>query len=95
VSRTIKGKVVEVDSVGNLVTDIGAEQLTTVPRDETVRIIVDEHETIGIFPVEHGQPSMTLVAILSNSGPLRIELIDDSATAMLGVRVGAPVEVVW
>lgn len=95
VSKTISGKIVKVDEHGSLITDIVAQQLAEAPRDAAVRIVVDEHETFGIYGAEHGQPSMTLVAILDGSNPLRICLIDDSASAMLGVRVGAPVEVQW
>ena len=93
---SIKGKVTEIDSGGSLITDIQAVQLAAVPRDESVRISVDEHETFGIFGQDHGQPSMTLIAVLAEpDGPLRIELVSDSASAMLGVRAGAPVEVHW
>ncbi len=91
----IHGKVVEVDANGNLITDIKEDQLSQTPRDETVRIVIDEHETLGIFSEDHGQPEMTLIAILAGDQPLRIELTGDSASAMLGVRVGAPVEIIW
>ncbi len=93
---SVKGKVTEVESSGNLITDIQAGQLAAAPRDASVRIMVDEHETFGIFGQEHGQPEMTLIAILDEpTGHLRIELVGDSASAMLGVRAGAPVEVNW
>lgn len=93
---SIKGKVTEVDSGGSLITDIQATQLAETPRDASVRVAVDEHETFGIFGQDHGQPEMTLIAILTEpSGSLRIELVGDSASAMLGVRTGAPVEVSW
>jgi S-adenosylmethionine hydrolase len=95
VAGTIQGKVVAVDAQGNLVTDIDATQLASAPRDTTVRILVDEHETFGVFPTAHEQPDMTLVATLDSQGPLKIELVGDSASAMLGVRPGAPVEVAW
>lgn len=95
-SGSVKGKVIEVNSRGSLVTDITATQLGTAPRDASVRITVDEHETFGLFGAEHGQPSMTLVAIVEDGdAPLTIELVDDSASALLGVRSGAPVEVNW
>ncbi|MGN6544331.1 MAG: SAM hydroxide adenosyltransferase [Aureliella sp.] len=95
---SIKGTVVEVDDRGSLITDITHAQLAATPRDASVRITVDEHETFGLFSPAHDQPSMTLVAILddqSDDGRLKVELVDDSASAMLGVRPGAPVEVVW
>ncbi len=93
---SIKGKVTEIDSSGSLITDIQADQLSSAPRDASVRITVDEHETFGIFGQDHGQPDMTLIAIVHEpAGSLRIELVNDSASAMLGVRAGAPVEVIW
>ena len=96
VANTIKGKVIDVDKGGSLITDIASSQLVATPRDISVRITVDEHETFGLFPEKHDQPSMTLVAIVADDDrPLKIELVDDSASAMLGVRAGAPVEVVW
>ncbi len=95
VAGTIEGKVVAIDAQGSLVTDIEAAQLAPAPRDISVRIMVDEHETFGIFPVEHDQAEMTLIAVAGDTGPLKIELVGDSASAMLGVRAGAPVKVTW
>ena len=89
---------VEVDNGGSLVTDITHAQLAATPRDSSVRITVDEHETFGLFSPGHDQPPMTLVALLddrADNARLKIELVDDSASAMLGVRPGAPVEVIW
>ena len=77
------------------VTDITSQQLAEAPRDESVRVIVDEHETFGLYPPEHSQPEMTLVAVLGCDRPLSIVLVGDNASAMLGVQVGAPVEVRW
>jgi S-adenosylmethionine hydrolase len=91
----VKGKVIEVTDVGDLVTDISESQIAAAPRNESVRILVDgEHETFGIFEEDHRQPAMTLICILA-SGALRLHLVGDSATMMLGVRKGADVEVRW
>ncbi len=94
-SQTISGQVIEVDAAGCLITDILADQLEAAPRDESLRVVVDEHETFGLYPSQHDQPEMTLIAIVDQTGPLRIVLVGDSASAMLGVRVGAPVQVFW
>lgn len=91
----LSGKVVEVDESGNLITDIPAEGLNGAPQDASLRIVVDEHETYGVYPPDHSQPSMTLVAILQADAPLKIVLVDDNASAMLGVNVGADVAVHW
>jgi S-adenosylmethionine hydrolase len=95
VSGNLCGKVVAIDDTGNLVTDIPSSSLAGAPTDASLRIVVDEHETFGVYPENHAQPSMTLIAILQDDGPLRIVLVDDSASAMLGVQVGASVEVHW
>ena len=95
VSGTLSGKVVAVDESGSLVTDIQVADLAGAPHDASLRIVVDEHETYGLYPPDHQQPSMTLVAIAAESGPVKISLVDDSASAMLGVQVGARVEVSW
>ncbi len=94
-SGKLTGKVVEIDETGNLITDVPRDQLSGAPRDAALRIVVDEHETFGLYSADHQQPPMTLIAILDEQGPLRIVLTEDSASAMLGVRVGAAVEISW
>jgi S-adenosylmethionine hydrolase len=95
VSGKLTGKVIAIDDMGSLITDVAAAKLVGAPRDISLRIVVDEHETFGLFPREHGQPPMTLVAVADGDGPISIMLVDDSASAMLGIRVGASVEVNW
>ncbi len=96
VAGRIVGKVIEITSEGDLITDLNAEQLNGVARGSETKVVVDqEHETFGIFEPNHQQPPMTLVAILAPGDSMRLHLVEDSASMMLGVRVGAPVEVNW
>lgn len=95
VGQRIEGEVVEVDSFGNLTTNITAEMLSVAPTDESVTIRCDEHETLGIFETYADQPEMTLIALIGSSGRLELAIVGDSASAMLGIQVGAPVVVVW
>jgi S-adenosylmethionine hydrolase len=96
VSRRIQGKIVEVSSNGDLVTDIVPTAWKDIPRSTDTRVLVDqEHETVGIFGNDHQQPAMTLIAIADGEQPLRLHLVDDSAAMMLGVRAGAAVEIRW
>lgn len=92
---TIEGKVVAITDTGNLVTDIGADQLSDAPRDDRVTVACDEHETVGIFDADHGEPESTLIAVLGDSGCLELEIVGLSASLMLGVRVGERVVVRW
>jgi len=95
-ARKIEGRVESIDSFGNLVTDITQDMLRDVPRgQEQVTIECDEHETCGIFSTYGDQPAMTLMALVGSGGKLELALVGDSAAAMLGVRVGTPVRVIW
>ena len=91
----IKGKVVSIGESGNLVTDIPADQLSDAPRDERLTVSCDEHVTQGLFGLEHGEPPMTLLALVGASGWLELCIVEDSAAIMLGVRPGETVVVEW
>jgi S-adenosylmethionine hydrolase len=95
VPNRIDGEVIEVDSFGNLVTNITQAMLEGVPRGDTVIITCDEHETQGIFATFSDQPPMTFMAHVGSTGRLELAIVDENASAMLGVRVGAPVRVSW
>jgi S-adenosylmethionine hydrolase len=95
VARNIEGEVVEIDSFGNLITNISRDSLAQVPRDESVTIHCDEHETHGIFSTYGDQPSMTLIALIGSGDCLELAIVEENASAMLGVRVGTPVRVSW
>jgi S-adenosylmethionine hydrolase len=91
----IEGAVAKVSDSGNLITDITADQLRDAPRNESVIVKCDDHETIGIFTADHKEPPMTLLALIGSSGHLELEIVGDSAKIMLGVRVGEKVVVKW
>jgi S-adenosyl-L-methionine hydrolase (adenosine-forming) len=95
VANQIDGEVIEVDPFGNLITNITSEMLSGVPRDESVTVTCDEHETQGIFTTYSDQPPMTLVALVGSGNKLELAIVEDSATIMLGVKRGAPVRVSW
>jgi S-adenosylmethionine hydrolase len=95
VANRIDGQVTAIDSFGNLVTNISREQLADVPTDESVTVACDDHETQGIFKTYGEQPPMTLIALIGSSDMLEIAIVEDSAQVMLGVRVGATVQVRW
>jgi S-adenosylmethionine hydrolase len=95
VADKITGTIQSIDSFGNLVTDITEEMLASAPRDESVVIRCDDHETMGIFKTYADQPPMTLIAVIGSSGHLELSIVDDSAKIMLGVKVGTPVMVTW
>lgn len=91
----IEGKVVAISAQGNLITDITSEQLQRAPTDERVRILCDEHETVGIFQAGHSEPESTFLALIGPQGALELEIVGLSASEMLGIRVGEKVAVEW
>jgi S-adenosylmethionine hydrolase len=95
VPNRIEGEVVEVDSFGNLITNITSDMLHGVPTSELLTITCDEHETHGIYATYSDQPSMTLIAHVGSTGRLELAIVDENASVMLGVKVGAPVCVTW
>jgi S-adenosylmethionine hydrolase len=94
-AKKIEGSVQSIDSFGNLITDITADKLADVPRDEQVVIFCDDHQTHGIFNAYADQPEMTLIALVGSSGQLELAIVGDSAAAMLGIVVGTPVSITW
>jgi len=95
VAGKIQGSVVSITATGSLVTDLTAAQLRAAPRDERTRIRCDEHFTQGLFSPDHGEPEMTFLAVLSEAEPLQLEIVGESASLMLGIRVGQQVVVEW
>ena len=90
----LKGEVVSVKDSGDLVTDISSDQLEGVPRDESVTVKCDGHVTAGIYPPNHEQPELTLLAIAGDEH-LELILVGESASAFLGIKPGSAVEVKW
>jgi S-adenosylmethionine hydrolase len=95
VANHIDGEVIEIDSFGNLITNISRDVLKGVPTDESVTVTCDEHQTQGIFAKYSDQPAMTLVALVGSGGKLELAIVEENASIMLGVRAGAPVRVTW
>jgi S-adenosylmethionine hydrolase len=95
VPKTITGEVVEIDSFGNLITNITRAMLAGAPSGEAVTIACDEHSTQGIFRTYADQPEMTLIALVGSGEQLELAIVGDSAAVMLGVSVGTSVKVSW
>ena len=85
---SMQGKVVAIGPSGNLITDLPAERFADVPRDERLSVVCDEHETRGLFGVEHGEPACTFLAMVPASGPLELTLVGEDASRFLGIRIG-------
>ena len=95
VAVKVEGKVIQVRPDGTLTTDITSDRLHGAPQDESVIVACGGHETVRIFRGPHQEPPFTLIARIGDEGKLELEIVGDSAAAMLGIRPGESVEVRW
>jgi len=91
----IVGVVEEIDSFGNLITNIRAEALAGRPTDRRAVVVCGIYETYGIYSAYAQQPEDCLVALISSSGRLELALVGSNAAHRLGITVGTPVTVAW
>lgn len=91
----VDGIVREVDSFGNLITNISASMLEGYPTDGRACVVCDIYETWGIYNAYGDQPRGTLIALVGSNGCLEMAIVGESASKRLGVRAGAPVTVAW
>lgn len=92
---TLTGKVATVTEEGDLVTDIDVAAMQDAPRDENLKIECDGHTTFGLYPRDHGQPDMTLLAFENQQQQVQICIVGGSASGFLGIRAGADVVLRW
>ena len=93
--RKIAGHVVEIDSFGNLITNIFAEMFAGRPTDARVCVVCNIYETYGVYFTYAQQPLGSLVALVGSSGRLELAIVGDNAAHRLGVVVGTPVAMAW
>ena len=91
----IEGTVLQIDSFGNLLTNITAEMLAGRPTDHRVCIACNIYETWGIYRTYADQPSGTLIALVGSHGRLELAIVGDNAAQRLGIQAGTPVVLAW
>jgi S-adenosyl-L-methionine hydrolase (adenosine-forming) len=91
----VDGAVIEVDSFGNLITNITSDMLAGRPTDRRACVVCNIFETWGIYHAYGQQASGTLVAVIGSSGRLELAIVRDNAAKRLGVGVGSPVTLAW
>lgn len=91
----IEGVVLEIDSFGNLITNIPADLLAGRPTDRRVVVVCSIYETYGIYSTYAQQPEESLIALIGSHGQLELALVGSNAARRLGISVGTPVTVAW
>ncbi|MBN2580398.1 MAG: SAM-dependent chlorinase/fluorinase [Pirellulales bacterium] len=91
----IAGTILEIDSFGNLVTDVSEEMLAGRPIDERVRIMCGTQKIHGIHRVYGRQPPGTLIALINSHGNLELAVVNGNAARQLDIAEGTPVTLTW
>ena len=91
----IDGVIVEVDSFGNLITNITADLLAGYPTDERACIVCGIYETWGILSAYAQQHAGMFIALIGSTGRLELAMVRDNAAERLGLQAGMPVTVAW
>ena len=89
----IDGMVLEIDSFGNVVTNITAEMLAGRPTDQRAIVICGIYETYGIYSAYAQLSQGSFIALIDSSDRLELALVGDNASRRLGITVGMPVTV--
>jgi len=88
----VQGTVVAIDRFGNLITNIGVNDLAAL-RSEKVSIVLAHHRINGFAETYAGNPLSEPVAVIGSRNCLEIAVNCGSAAERLGIGKGAPVMV--
>ncbi|MBN1394090.1 MAG: SAM-dependent chlorinase/fluorinase [Pirellulales bacterium] len=91
----IDGEVIDIDSFGNLITNIDAESLAGRPTDRRVCIVCNIYETWGVFRTYSDLPAGALIALVGSGGRVELALVGGNAARRLGIALGSPVTLAW
>lgn len=91
----IEGEVLDVDSFGNLTTNVDAELLAAIPRKRHAWVELAEQTTRGIRSTYGEASSDALIAVVGSTGRLELAIVGGNAAETLGAAVGTPVRVRW
>ena len=94
-TNRIDGAVIEIDSFGNLITNLTADLFAGRPTDRRACVVCNIYETWGIYHAYAEQPRGTLVALIGSDGRLELALVGDNAAKRLGVGIGSIVTLAW
>ncbi len=93
--KQIQGIIEQIDSFGNLITNIKSEMFQGRPTDERVHIFGANFKTWGIFDSYASQPPGVLIATVGSNNYLEIAVVNDSAAKRFQSSVGDPVTLSW
>ena len=94
-SGEIAGEVIQVDSFGNLVTNITAAMLSDLPDGSRIRVACGGREIAGLALTYGDLPASSLISLIGSSDRLEVSVVGGSASDKLNVGTGDKVNVSW
>ncbi|TWT42923.1 SAM hydrolase/SAM-dependent halogenase family protein [Botrimarina hoheduenensis] len=91
----IEGQIVEVDTFGNLISNIPLGMLSRAPRNNRLCVSLGEHETYGLQTTYADQDPQTLVALVGSGGMLELAIVNGNAAQMIAAGEGDMLVVSW
>lgn len=91
----IDGEVLDVDSFGNVITNITANELAAVPSDVEMHVTCAGQSVEGIAATYGDHTAWQLIALIGSRGYLELAVVGGDAARLLDVAVGVPVTVTW
>jgi hypothetical protein len=91
----IAGEVLDVDSFGNVITNIDARMLADLPDRRQARIRLGDHQIEGICSTYGDQRHGALIALVGSAGRLELAVVAGNAAKTLGAVLGDAVTVRW
>ncbi len=89
--KMISGEIISIDHFGNLRTSISKDDLTTLPLDAAISLLVGEIVIKKICKTYSDVPTGETTAIIDSRNHLEIGIHCGNGATLLGCRVGTPV----
>lgn len=94
--RQVVGQVVKIDSYGNLITNITADDFAALPmHSNSATVKCKSAMATGVVTTYGSRPPGSLVAVIGSSGRLELAIVNGNAAATLSVSLDEPVFVSW
>jgi S-adenosylmethionine hydrolase len=91
----IAGQVIQIDSFGNLITNITSDECAAVPTPELATVQCKSAQTTGLVHTYGSRPRGSLVAVVGSSGRLELAIVQGNAAATLAATLDEQVIVKW
>lgn len=94
-SQRITGQVIQIDSFGNLITNVLTSDLPTGVEPQAISVHCRSAVAEGLSPTYGCHSPGNLVALFGSSGRLELAVVNGNAAAKLAAGLNEPVSITW